>query len=1014
MGRKRSRFASAALSSTAADLDDSKHTLPGSGLRAAEPSAGFAPPDVARSAQSHPGPVTGSRTVEKPSAIGGFRLSRGNRGQTAKRRRASTSISNWDVGQEEDTENDDDDDGLADRKANSVGFLSALKSKPYPGTAASAANDALTADNDPERMASPESKDEDELDEFMKHLQPDQTLPGGGTPKSSQGDGGLAHEDIEETDPDYVPEPERDGFLDRAKKRRPVYERVNHGKISYEPFVKDLYRAVPEVAHMSHEEVLLARQALGSIRVRGRGCPAPINSFGQCGLSSAALDVIRRAGYVRPTAVQSQAIPCIMSGRDLIGIAKTGSGKTLAFLLPALRHVAIQKRPDPGDGPIALLIAPTRELATQIYTEAKKFTKPMGLRCVCAYGGSGLKDQIAELKRAADIVVCTPGRMIDLLAMNSGRITNLRRVTFVVLDEADRMFDMGFEPQLTRLVDNVRPDRQTVMFSATFPPQVERLARNVLKQPIEVVVGGRSVAASNIVQHVEVRTEESKFRRLLQLLGLWYERGSILVFVDRQDNADRIFRELSSAGYQCLSLHGGMDQADRDSAVADFKNGVIRVLVATSVAARGLDVKNLSLVVNFDVPNHYEDYVHRVGRTGRAGKKGTAYTFLTHDQTAYAPDLVKALELSAKAGLVAEAAHAPSKEELEKAARASVPEDLRKLANAFEQEREAKRKAGEKVYGSSSGYGGRGFTFTEDEENAKASIREQQAKRFRAEVGDGDSESDDERGGALGLDDAEIKVVDRRKAATERAAINGMGGASPNAQSAADHTAREVVATADADVDGKLRNIVTTSKSGPLQGRPFDSLRKDGGASIGQPASAGAVPAKASHQETRKADSAATDLRINGGTAKSSIELSAAAAAAAAASARLSASGKSKPPVPSGAPSQPSLPRAGAERYFEAELEFNDYPQHARWQVTRANALTDVTENTGCVVTTRGKYFEPGRNPPAGERRLHLLIEGDDERSVRAAYREIKLKLEEAAAARPSDRGASYSKYSVV
>jgi len=199
----------------------------------------------------------------------------------------------------------------------------------------------------------------------------------------------------------------------------------------------------------------------------------------------------------------------------------------------------------------------------------------------------------------------------------TGRVTNLRRTTYIVLDEADRMFDMGFEPQVMRIVDNIRPDRQTVMFSATFPRQMEALARRILNKPIEIQVGGRSVVCKDVEQHVVVLEEDKKFLKLLEVLGIFQEKGSIIVFVERQESADELLKDLMKASYPCMSLHGGIDQIDRDSTIHDFKSGRVKLLVATSVAARGLDVKDLIVVVNYDCPNHYEDYVHRCGRTGR-------------------------------------------------------------------------------------------------------------------------------------------------------------------------------------------------------------------------------------------------------------------------------------------------------------------------------------------------------------------------------------------------------------
>lgn len=275
--------------------------------------------------------------------------------------------------------------------------------------------------------------------------------------------------------------------------------------------------------------------------------------------------------------------------------------------------------------------------------------------------------------------------MIDILC--NGKITNLRRVTYLVMDEADRMFDMGFEPQINHIVHSTRPDRQTVLFSATFPRRVEMLARQVLTKPVEIQVGGRSIVNKDINQLVEVRPDSEKFLRLLEILGEWYDWGKVLIFVGSQDKCDSLFKDLIKHDYPCLSLHGAKDQMDRESTISDFKNDVCKILIATSIAARGLDVKDLELVINFDAPNHYEDYIHRVGRTGRAGRKGCAITLISEDDARYAPDLVKALELSQQ----------------------SVPEDLKALSDRFM----AKVNQGlEQVHGA--GYGGSGFKFNQE------------------------------------------------------------------------------------------------------------------------------------------------------------------------------------------------------------------------------------------------------------------------------------------------------------
>ncbi|MCD9640612.1 DEAD-box ATP-dependent RNA helicase 42 [Datura stramonium] len=520
-----------------------------------------------------------------------------------------------------------------------------------------------------------------------------------------------------ENDEDPLEEEDDEEFMKRVKKTKAEkLSLVDHSKIEYPPFRKNFYIEVKEISRMSAEEVSAYRKQL-ELKIHGKDVPKPIKTWHQTGLSSKMLDTIKKLNYEKPMSIQAQALPVIMSGRDCIGIAKTGSGKTLAFVLPMLRHIKDQPPLMSGDGPIGLIMAPTRELVQQIHSDIKKFARVMGLSCVPVYGGSGVAQQISELKRGAEIVVCTPGRMIDILCTSGGKITNLRRVTYLVMDEADRMFDMGFEPQITRIVQNTRPDRQTVLFSATFPRQVEILARKVLNKPVEIQVGGRSVVNKDITQLVEVRPESDRFLRLLELLGEWYEKGKILIFVHTQEKCDALFRDLLKHGYPCLSLHGAKDQTDRESTISDFKSNVCNLLIATSIAARGLDVKELELVINYDVPNHYEDYVHRVGRTGRAGKKGCAITFISEDDARYAPDLLKALQLSEQV----------------------VPDDLKALADSFM----AKVNQGlEQAHGT--GYGGSGFKFNEEEDEVRRAAKKAQAKEYGFEEDKSDSEDEDE------------------------------------------------------------------------------------------------------------------------------------------------------------------------------------------------------------------------------------------------------------------------------
>ncbi|WVN85262.1 pre-mRNA-processing ATP-dependent RNA helicase PRP5 [Cryptococcus depauperatus CBS 7841] len=539
----------------------------------------------------------------------------------------------------------------------------------------------------------PEEEEEDPLDAFMRENAEQVSEVNLADAKRM----GLRVADEDSDEEHLVKSVEKDKLAEAeallqqaaAKSRKKDLPPPDHEKIKYEPFRKAFYVPPVEVSEMDEEEVELLRLEMDGIKIRGTDAPRPVKNWGAFGLPQGCLDVIKHQGWETPTSIQAQAIPAIMSGRDVIGIAKTGSGKTVAFLLPMFRHVRDQRPVSGGgEGPIAVILSPTRELASQIYKECQPFLKVINLRVSCCVGGSSISEDISNMKKGAEIVVCTPGRMIDLLTANNGRVTNLRRTTCIIMDEADRMFDMGFEPQVMKIVNNVRPDAQKVLFSATFPKTMESLARRILVKPLEITVGGRSVVAPEIDQRVEVRESDTKFTRLLEILGEIGEENKedddfrTLVFVDRQESADDLFRELLQRGYVCASLHGGKEQVDRDEAIKNFKNGDIPIVVATSVAARGLDVKELKLVINYDAPNHMEDYVHRAGRTGRAGNKGICITFITPEQEKFSVDIVRALEAS----------------------KAFVSDDLRKMSDGFL----GKIKSG-KARAAGSGYTGKGL-----------------------------------------------------------------------------------------------------------------------------------------------------------------------------------------------------------------------------------------------------------------------------------------------------------------
>ncbi|KAM3539146.1 hypothetical protein ARSEF1564_007937 [Beauveria bassiana] len=596
----------------------------------------------------------------------------------------------------------------------------------------------------------------------------------------------------------------------RKKKEIPT---VDYSKIDIQPIRKNFWVEPVELSELNETEVAELRAELDGIKVNGKDVPKPVQKWAQCGLTRQTLDVIDNMGFEKPTSIQMQAIPALMSGRDVIGVAKTGSGKTMAFLLPMFRHIKDQPPLKESEGPVGLIMTPTRELATQIHRDCKPFLKMMGMRAVCAYGGAPIRDQIAELKRGAEIIVCTPGRMIDLLAANQGRVTNLRRVTYVVLDEADRMFDMGFEPQVMKIFANMRPDKQTILFSATMPRIIDSLTKKVLKSPVEITVGGRSVVAKEIEQIVEVRDENTKFHRVLELLGELYDRDEdarSLIFVERQEKADDLLKELMVKGYPCMSIHGGKDQVDRDSTISDFKKGVVPILVATSVAARGLDVKQLKLVINYDAPNHLEDYVHRAGRTGRAGNTGVAVTFITPEQESCAPGIAKALEQSEQ----------------------PVPERLNEMRKAHRE----KVKSGKAK--DTSGFGGKGLDRL-DQEREAARMRER--KTHKADGEDEDEKKEDKKEEddtkherALDAIKAAASGIQSRDSAKAEPVVNepviktsGVVASNPGASKggAAGSNPLDKVSSAVSAINSRL------GKAGQLRsGQPIDNKGPDAGA----------------------------------------------------------------------------------------------------------------------------------------------------------------------------------------
>ncbi|KAJ6794219.1 DEAD-box ATP-dependent RNA helicase 24 [Iris pallida] len=425
------------------------------------------------------------------------------------------------------------------------------------------------------------------------------------------------------------------------KRRIEPIPALDHSTIEYEAFNKDFYEEKPSVSGMSDEEVAEYQRSL-AIRVSGFDVPKPIKLFEDCGFPTALLNAISKQGYEKPTPIQCQSLPIVLSGRDIIGIAKTGSGKTAAFVLPMIVHIIDQPELAKEEGPIGVICAPTRELAHQIYLEAKKFAKSHGIRVSAVYGGMSKLDQFKELKAGCDIVVATPGRLIDMLKMKA---LTMLRATYLVLDEADRMFDLGFEPQIRSIVGQIRPDRQTLLFSATMPYKVERLAREIISDPIRVTVGEVGMANEDITQVVSViPSDAEKMPWLLEKLPGMIDNGDVLVFASKKATVDEIENHLVQKGFKVAALHGDKDQSSRMDILQKFKSGVYHVLVATDVAARGLDIKSIKSVVNYDIAKDMDMHVHRIGRTGRAGDKdGTAHTLVTQKEARFAGELVNSL-----------------------------------------------------------------------------------------------------------------------------------------------------------------------------------------------------------------------------------------------------------------------------------------------------------------------------------------------------------------------------------
>jgi len=363
-------------------------------------------------------------------------------------------------------------------------------------------------------------------------------------------------------------------------------------------------------------------------------------AFTDLGLRPEILNALTDLGYKEPSPIQSAVIPVALQGHDVLAAAQTGTGKTAGFSLPIIEKLAPQASTStsPARHPIrALILAPTRELAIQVEESIKAYCKYVPLRTLCVYGGVNIDTQIPVLKNGVEILVATPGRLLDHV---QNKTLSLSQVSMLVLDEADRMLDMGFMPDLKRIIGLLPAQRQNLMFSATFPQEIESLARSFLKNPQRIEVARRNATAENVTQVLHPVHHEKKRALLIHLIRS-RELKQVLVFTGTKLGANRLAHEINKAGIHAAAIHGDKTQQERIKALDEFKSGEVGILVATDVAARGLDISALPYVVNFDLPHNPEDYVHRIGRTGRAGASGEAISLMTEDEARYLKDIEK-------------------------------------------------------------------------------------------------------------------------------------------------------------------------------------------------------------------------------------------------------------------------------------------------------------------------------------------------------------------------------------
>lgn len=393
------------------------------------------------------------------------------------------------------------------------------------------------------------------------------------------------------------------------------------------------------------DPVVEAWRKTHNLSIQGDNCPAPYTSFSDAPFPDYIANALKALKFEKPTPIQAQAWPLALGGRDMIGLAETGSGKTLAFILPAVVHICNKSKAERAKGPSVLVLAPTRELAQQIESVTSTTCTAAKIKSCCVYGGAPKHIQAASLK-GAEVIIATPGRLIDFMGDGSA---NLGNISYLVFDEADRMLDMGFEMQINEIMRSiVNPVRQTLMFSATWPSDVQRLSQKFFTDAIKIIIGSENLkGAKKVTQIVEVCQDWERRKKLKQLLErIFKDNCRILIFMLYKKSCSALAEELIREQWPVGCINGDMSQNARDNTLAQFKSGKQPIMVATDVAARGLDIKEVKYVINVEFPLKCEDYVHRIGRTGRAGEAGTAYTFFTESDKAHARELLQILRES--------------------------------------------------------------------------------------------------------------------------------------------------------------------------------------------------------------------------------------------------------------------------------------------------------------------------------------------------------------------------------